>query len=482
MRNRLGQLIVTLLLPAFSAYAQVAPKPAEPNPDQTYERLLQYQGLYEYVNDTTLRIAASPAEQILYALVFDAKYPIRPRPEADTFTDVSNQPVLFVRDAGDGITGYKLASSGSDHVFRRLSSDVHFPKEMWYPRMPGTPTYAYAPPRDLGDGLPVGSIGPGLDRVRIEEMIRLIASGGYPDVHSVLILQHGNLVLEEYFYEYDANTVHPLRSATKSFISALTGIAIDQGSIKSVRQPVLPYFQDDYKSIGNFAEAKRKITIEDLLTHSSGLDCNDEEPKSAGNESRMAYSEDWVKFVLDLPMLHEPGTVSTYCSGGVILLGRIIEKATGIKIEDFARERLFKPLGIDRFEWRFDPDKSSAETFIQISLRPRDMAKFGLLFSQGGRWNGRQILPAKWVEASLARHSTVNETDYGYLWWRQYLNVPGGRHQGIVATGNGGQKIYLWPDLDLIVVTTGGNYNKDSHADELLIRYILPPIPAQPGR
>jgi CubicO group peptidase (beta-lactamase class C family) len=442
--------------------------------DPELVRLRQYEGLYEYENGTTLQIAASPADKILFAVISDARYPLKPL-SGDTFTNSTNQRVLFTREGG-AVAGYTLPDNGSGQVFRRLSSDVHFPVEMWYPRSPDAPVYSYVPPRDLEDGLPVGAIrGPALDRARIEEMVRRIARGEYPDVHSVLILEKSVLVLEEYFYEYNAETVHQLRSATKSFVSALIGIAIDQGLIESVRAPVLPYFTAEYERIENLTESKRKITIEDLLTQRSGLECNDWDPASAGNESRMGQSEDWVKFILDLPMVHEPGTVASYCSGGVVLLGRIVERASGRNIEDFAREHLFGPLGIHQFEWRFEPDRSSSETFVQLSLRPRDMVRFGLLFAQGGRWNGRQILSEEWVEASTARHTAVGDTDYGYLWWRPYLNVAGGQHHGILATGNGGQKIYIWPELDLIVVLTGGNYNEDSPVNKLLINYILPP-------
>ena len=444
-------------------------------PDTELVRLRQFEGLYEYENGTTLQIAASPADRILFALILGAKYPLKPL-SGDTFTNATNQRVLFTREGGL-VTGYTLPDSGSGQVFRRLSSEVHFPVGMWYPRSPGAPVYSYVPPRDLGDGLAVGAMrGPALDRSRIEEMVRRIARGEYPDVHSVLILDNGALVLEEYFYEYNAETVHQLRSATKSFVSALVGIAIDQGLIESVRAPVLPYFAADDERIENLTESKRKITLEDLLTQRSGLECNDwDDPASAGNESRMGQSADWVQFILDLPMAHEPGTAASYCSGGVVLLGRIVEKASGRKIEDFAREHLFGPLGIHHFDWRFDPDRSSSETFVQLSLRPRDMARFGLLFAQGGRWNGRQIVSQEWVEASTARHTAVGDTDYGYLWWRPYLNVSGGQHHGIVATGNGGQKIFLWPELDLIVVLTGGSYNQESPVNELLIQYILPP-------
>lgn len=144
-------------------------------------------------------------------------------------------------------------------------------------------------------------------------------------------------------------------------------------------------------------------------------------------------------------------------------------------LEAFARELFFEPLGIRNFEWRFEPDRSSINTFCQLSLTPRDI-KIGLLYMKVGTWNGRQVLPSDWVKASTARHTSLGGTDYGYLWWRPYLEVSGGRHHGIMATGNGGQKIFLWPALDLVVVMTGGNYNTQSHANALAFKYILPPL------
>jgi CubicO group peptidase (beta-lactamase class C family) len=161
------------------------------------------------------------------------------------------------------------------------------------------------------------------------------------------------------------------------------------------------------------------------------------------------------------------------------VLGRLVEKVSGQPLETFARENLFEPLGIRNFDWRFKPDRSSINTFCQLSLTPRDMMKIGLLYLNGGTWNGRRVLPAEWVSASTTKHTAVGDTDYGYLWWRPYLAVPGGRHHGFLATGNGGQKIFLWPSLDLVVVITAGNYNMQSHANELAIKYILPAISAK---
>ena len=446
---------------------------------RAYEDLLEYQGTYEYESGLTLQIAASPADTILFALIGGAKYPLLPRAGTDTFVNASDERVVFARDDGGRVSGYRLLD-GANEMFRRLTAGGDFPLDMWYPRLaarePGY-VYRYAVPDDLGDGLAVGSIlATDLDTARIGAMIRGIIDRTYPDVHSVLIARQGRVVLEEYFYHYDRGTPHQLRSATKSVASALVGIAIDRGLIRDLDTPVLPFFADEYQSIDHLTAAKERITVRDLLTHRSGLDCDDWSQESPGNEVRMGRTGDWVKFILDLPMTSDPGGEARYCSGGVVVLKRLVEKVAGIPLEAFAEEHLFGPLGIEEYTWRFDPDSSSAATFTQLYLRPRDMMKFGLLFSNGGRWNGKQVISEAWVTASTSSQTSVGDTDYGYLWWRPYLNVPGGRHNAIAAQGNGGQEIYLWPELDMVVVLTGGNYNRQSPSNRLFIEHILPTV------
>lgn len=326
----------------------------------------------------------------------------------------------------------------------------------------------------MKDGLVVGPLASaGFDVAAVTEMVNRIADGTHKDIHSILIVKDGKLVLEEYFYEYDKSKLHPLRSVTKSFVSALIGIAIDKGVIKSKNETALSFFPE--YDLKNVSEDKKRITIENLLTNQSGLDCDSNNENSPGYEPKMGESSDWVKFTLDLPMVDKPGSRGRYCSGGVIVLGRIIEKATGKSINDFASRNLFKPLEVSDFKWDFKPDNSSFESFCQISLAPRDMAKFGLLYLNGGKYNGKQIVPSEWVNASLSKQSVVEGTDYGYLWWRQWLNVNGRRVDGVTAKGNGGQRIYLWQDLNMVAVITGGYYNEQSSlSDQLLIRYILP--------
>ncbi len=456
-------LLLFFLLSVFYGYSQQKFK-------ITYEQLKEYEGIYEYENNTTLQIAASPKDTILYAIINESKYSLRPQ-EKDIFLNMSKEKVTFIRNNTAAITGY--TSDGK--TFKLISKKVFFPKEIWYPRLNASKDYKYVyqqPKKDL-DGLVTGNLDQsGLDKALLNEMMQKIVNGTYPNVHSVLIIKDGKLVFEEYFYEYNKTKLHEIRSATKSFVSALTGIAIDKGFIKSKNETVLSYFPD--YTFKNLTSDKRQITIENLLTNQSGLDCDVSNPKSVGNETTMNYSDDWIQFTLDLPMIDVPGGNGMYCSGNPITLGKIIERATKMPLPEFAKQTLFKDLGIKNFKWNFKPDASSAETFCQVYLNSRDMAKLGMLYLNKGVWNGKQVISKDWVQESLTKHSVVQGVNYGYLWWLKYLNVDGARYDGKAAQGNGGQKIYIWEDQNMITVITGGNYNSQSPSDELIQKYILP--------
>jgi CubicO group peptidase (beta-lactamase class C family) len=383
---------------------------------------------------------------------------------------MAKERVQFFRSQSDQVAGY---ITGKDS-FKLLNKNVSFPEAMWYPRLEKSEnSNLYNVPENLNDGLQTGDVvNSGLDKVLLKEMMKKIIDGAYPNVHSVLIIKDGKLVFEEYFYEYNKDSLQELRSATKSFVSALIGIAIEKGFIKSVDATVLPYFPE--YTIQNNTEAKKQITIENLLTNQSGLDCDISNYKSEGNETKMDYSDDWVQFTLDLPMIDKPGGKGMYCSGNPITLGRIVEKTTNTPLPVFASENLFTPLGITYFKWNFKPEKANAEDYCQLYLRPRDMAKFGLLYLQNGRWNDQQIIGLDWVKQSLDKHSIVQGVDYGYLWWLKYLDANGVKYYGKAAQGNGGQKIYIWQEQNMVTVITGGNYNTQSPSDELIRKYILP--------
>lgn len=454
-------ILYVLLILSFTGRAQ---EPAF----RSYQKLQEFQGLYQYQNQTTLKIAASPRDSLLYAIIAESRYPLFPI-GVNLFRNQSHDTISFQRNSGGKVIAYSVKKQ----QFKQLSDTLHFPTQMWYPRLgQSAKTYNYHRPVAAKDGLNVGDLWQvGLDSTLLNEMTRKIINGTYPNIHSVLIIKDDKLIFEEYFYEYTQKTLHQLRSATKSFISALTGIAIDKGLIKSVSDPVLPFFPE--YQISNNSDAKQRITIENLLANQSGLDCDITNSQAVGSETDMDYSADWVKYTLDLPMSDVPGGKGMYCSGNPITVGRIIEKQTKLKLPEFARQTLFSPLGITKFDWYFQPDSSSAETYCQLSLRPRDMAKFGLLYLNKGKWNNKQLISEDWITASLTKHSVVQNVNYGYLWWLKYLNAGGTRFDGFAAQGNGGQRIYIWPAQNMVTIITGGNFNQQSPADELLAKYIL---------
>jgi CubicO group peptidase (beta-lactamase class C family) len=286
--------------------------------------------------------------------------------------------------------------------------------------------------------------------------------------------------MEEYFYGYNATRQHQLRSATKSVVSAVVGIAIDRGALTGANELVLPHMS--YTTYANPDLRKSKITLGNFLSMSSGLDCNDHSGTSPGRETVLDDAPDWVKATLDLPMINDPGSKGFYCSGGVAVAGRMTENATHIYFPDFAQKNLFGPLGIPRTNWTWNYNLTNAnKEFSQIHLRPRDMLKLGILYADGGKWKGHQVMSSSWVQASLATQSQIDGTDYGYFWWKPYFNVPipGGiqRVHFSAAQGNGGQKIYLLPQYDLVAVFTAGDYNSGgAPPNKIMINIILPAL------
>ena len=278
------------------------------------------------------------------------------------------------------------------------------------------------------------------------------------NIHSMLIIRNGNIGLDAYFYPFTlGGTVHDVASVTKSITSVLIGIAIDQGLIESVEQPLLSYFPE--RTIANLDANKEKITIENLLTMTSGFSCGYQPGEREHNE--MFSSEDWVQFVLDLPMARGPGQEYAYCSGNSHLLSAILTKATGMSMLDFGQKHLFTPLGINEVIWPADP-QGITRGWGDLHLHPRDLAKIGYLYLNNGLWEGKQILNAAWVEHStqpqVDRAVKTNTfirpgRDYGYAW---HLDSEGPFSGMYYAAGRGGQSLTVLPDANIVTVITGG--------------------------
>jgi len=440
-------------------------------------RLSDYVGTYADAPGHTIEIADGDG---LFAVVDESKYPLH-FAGIDQFSTVTGQLVTFPRDADGKVTGYRQDGKFHPRVSATIAPESAALAEP-RPKRNGSPEpYRYRPPADLHDGIAVGDIAQSdLGVVTANKIVDAILAGTYKDVHSVLLYQRGKLVMEEYFYGYSAQRPHQLRSATKSVVSALAGIAIDRGAISGVDEAVLPQMR--YSSYENPDPGKAAITLRDLLSMSTGLDCNDHSSTSPGRETVLDDKPDWVKATLDLPLINAPGTRGYYCSGGVAVVGRRIENAVHMPLPEFARVNLFEPLGITQNDWKWNYNlTNSNQEYAQIHLRPRDMLKLGLLFTDGGRWHGKQILSESWVHASLAEHSHVDNVSYGYFWWRPWLNVEtpaGSQHVDLIAAqGNGGQKIYLVPQYGLVAVFTGGGYNAESTPpNTIMAKIILPAL------
>ena len=442
----------------------------------TSQTVSDYEGRYEG-GGSSLLIAARPEDDALFAIVNEARYPLLPHAR-DVFLNSTGQEVHFERDAGGRVIGYRvrIAPALADNpLFSLLDAGARVPANSWRARPPGARTdYVYAPPAALGDGRATrGLARNSMLADGVSEMTRAVHNEAFPNLHSVLIYQADALVFEEYFYEFDRDTRHQMRSATKTLVALLVGAAVDRGLIPSIDDPALPWF-GEYEGLTHSDARKSAITLRDLLTMSSGFDCDDWDGDSPGNESRMVETDDWARFMLDLPMLAEPGTSAAYCSGNVILAGRIVEKASGKSLKAFADEALFAPLGIETYAWDFRPDRSNTENFVQAWLRPRDMVKIGALILHDGAWGGRQVIGSDWIREMTTPHAEIDGTPYGFFWWGRYLNLPSGRVELPQATGNGGQKIIVMEAQDAVVVMTGGAYNQESDTNDLMARYLIP--------
>ena len=359
----------------------------------------------------------------------------------------------------------------------------------------------FTAPKKADDGWETGSLrSVGLEEAVFVDLMNELDRIGEHNIHSILVVKDGILVFEEYFTGekfklarytgetgFDRDDAHVLCSATKSFTSALFGIAVDKGFISSVDQKIFDFFPECSDLLTDIPE-KQNLKLEHLLTMTSGLEYDDEtyeyyDPRN--DMSRMFTSSEPARFLLAKELETIPGTVFKYNNNNTNILGEIIYRATGQRLDYFSENYLFQNLGITDFEWQV----TQAGLILasgDLMLRPRDMAKFGQLFLNNGRWDGKQIISREWVNNSTRKHIDPNiypnvydwSDGYGYQWWIWDLNSSGRTFSAYLAAGWGGQWIVQIPELNMVVVQTAGNYYTPEKIPlrSILENYIIPAV------
>jgi CubicO group peptidase (beta-lactamase class C family) len=348
----------------------------------------------------------------------------------------------------------------------------------------------------IDEGIQLSSMSAeGIDSTTIHSLDSAIQKGIYPNIHSLLIARNNKLVYEKYWNgkdeDWGANlgitihakdSLHDIRSISKSIVSACIGIALKQGRIKSVEQKIFSFFPEYIKLDTGL---KSGLSIKHLLTMSSGIAWNEDVPydNPENSEIKMTGSPDPIAYVLSQPLDFPPGKVWKYNGGTTQLLAAIIEKTTGKPVDEFAKEYLFQPLGITKFEWVKYPGTKLPAAASGLRLRSRDLLKFGLLYYNKGNREGKQIIPASWVDESFQSHINrpgPNKTAaYGYQFWMETDTILNKPTPLVACVGNGDQRIYFDKRNDLVIVITAGNYNKwdiKKNSSAILKDYIYPAL------
>lgn len=354
--------------------------------------------------------------------------------------------------------------------------------------------YVYQTPQQADDGWEVASLADAeMDTAPIVDMMSSLLEQDEHYVHSILVVRDGKLVFEEYFpgedldltelsgglafshKDFDLNTTHCLASASKSVTSILVGIAIDEGLVGGTNETMFSFFPD-YSNLSD--PVKAEITLGQMLAMTSGLPWNESyaytDPRN--DLGAMAFfSEDPIEYVLDKSTVAPPGTQFIYNSGTTNLLGEIVRRSSGLTLDAFADQHLFAPLGIDSFEWYgFPRDPEMTVASSALYLRPRDMAKLGQVYLDGGLWDTTRVVSESWVQASTSRAIDVPTSEnpiprfsdgYGFQWWLGTFSK--GSTDAYFAAGWGGQFIIVLPEPEMVVVITAGDFENEGY-DALL--------------
>ena len=341
--------------------------------------------------------------------------------------------------------------------------------------------YQYVSPATSEGNWEVSSVkAEGIDTGKINELMLQLLNGNIQNIHSVLIVKNGKLVLEEYFYGYARHKIHSMMSVSKSITSLLIGIAIDQKKISDIDNKIYEFFPF-YKDI-SWDDLKNTIRLKHVLNMTAGLDWNywiysDTDPRSTSQA--MIRSNDWIRFVLEREMVDTPGKRFVYSNGLTMLLGEILRNATSEYADKFAEVFLFDPLGISDFRWQKLPD-GTIITAWGLKLKPIDMAKIGYMMLKDGKWKDKQLVSSTWVKESTKQQSEGDillGSGYGYQWWLGSTIINNKSIEAFYAAGKGGQYIFVCPELDLVTVFTSKPEEHpmgELQPQRIMINYIIP--------
>jgi CubicO group peptidase (beta-lactamase class C family) len=331
--------------------------------------------------------------------------------------------------------------------------------------------YSYRQPIKLNDGIIVTTAAAEkVSTEKLEKLVNAVTSGEFGAFHSILVMKNGKLVLEEYFDAYSAEDLHMLQSCTKSISSLLVGIAIDKGLIKNVEMKIPEFFPDLSEKIN---KEWNKVSLRDLLKMSAGVNWDNNADDSINVED-----PNYLLNILQRPIKVKPGEMFEYRSPNTNLIAGIIKNVSGMRADKFSEQYLFKPLGIELFNWHLIAGNSLPDMSGSLGLKPRDMIKIGLLVLNNGKWGDKQIISENWITESTSKQIITKWVlDYGYFWWTGQSK----KHSGIsaiVAMGLGSQLIVIIPELNVVAVTTGYNMEIDEYSNSLRIfeKYLLPAV------
>ena len=380
----------------------------------------------------------------------------------------------------DGFT-LTFAGRGGTYDFHRDGDS-----SLVYPRPRPSEPYHYVPPPPLGDGWPTSTLA--AERIDQPAMERLVQSfidmnmeePDAPEIHALLIARHGRIVLEEYFHGFSREKLHTLRSAAKSLSGITIGAAMHAGAPLRLDSKVYQVMNHGTFPVG-LEPRKRAMTLENLLTMSSGHYCDDTDDSAPGNEDKInddLQPPNVIEYFMSVPMATDPGTNSVYCSMQAHLALAMLQEATHQSPLRAFDRLVARPMQITHYSWPLDTN-GRPYGGGSVSIRSRDFMKFGQLMLNGGTWNGKRILDAAFAKTAVAPQYHLRNIYYGYLWWVEYYPYKGRKVLGYSMRGAGGQMVFVIPELDLVVSAMGGNFSNrrgGRYLNNFIATSILPAV------